>query len=248
MKLNKCFTDTFNPTMKQAGFSKIGLLYYRIHGNMLQGVFCDPINPFNIYFASFPYWMYDEVCIIRDPNIKRGSWTARGGVVFGFYYNPKLPEQNETYMQTILDVVTHTVLVYLDSMKTEQDFFLKCVNGSSELDCEYDYHRSCDDEIKILAHPGMRNGILLHQKYLGNLPMPVETYLEKYLENLLSKKLRICNTDEEIAKATDSVKQERERYLSILEKTSRSEFIERYNTMCVKMKKELEEGLKITSI
>ena len=80
MTLIKCFTDIFSPTMKQAGFTKSGLLYYRMHGNMLQGVFLKTCNPFQICFASIPYWMYNTMAY---PDIKKGWWTQEGG------FNPR---------------------------------------------------------------------------------------------------------------------------------------------------------------
>ena len=55
MKLSKCFTTVFDGGMKAAGFSRKGVLYYRMKGTILQGVFLKATNPYSLCFAAFPY-------------------------------------------------------------------------------------------------------------------------------------------------------------------------------------------------
>lgn len=244
MTLNKCFTDTFNEPLKQAGFAKTGLLYYRVHGSMLQGVFLNTCNPFQICFASFPYWIYD-VRKMSTPDIKKGWWTQLGGSMPGFYYNPKTPEKNQEAMKNVLNWFTHTVLVYLDGMRTERDYFDDCFKFCRDLLVEYGYRETTDWQFAIYAGEFPKSEILLHQKYLGNLPMPVESYLDKYFEELLPKRLRNAKTEDDIARETERVISEKSYYLSDIEGVSQNEFLDRYHAMCADMKTRLEEQLKI---
>lgn len=240
MKLNKCFTDTFNSTMKQAGFSKTGLLYYRMNGTMLQGVWLKTCNPFHICFATLPYWMYKAQLY---PDIKKGWWTQEGGFMEGFYYNPQTPEQNQAQMESVLNFFVHTILVYLDGMKTEQDYFLNRLKGNFDFNAP----QACDTQYWNGVYSSLNADILLHQKHLGDLPQPIEVYLDKYIEELLPKRLLFAKTDEEIAVQTQKVQKLKEFYISKLHEVSKEQFLERYDNMCADMKEKIKEQLKLSS-
>ncbi len=229
MTLNKCFTDVFSTTMKQAGFTQSGLLYYRMHGNMLQGVFLKTCNPFQICFASIPYWMYNAMAY---PDIKKGWWTQEGGFLMGFYYNPQEPEQNHAQMQAVLDCFTHTVLAHLDSMKTEQDYFFDSLKGVRNLSSN-----SGSSKFMLIISASLKPEILLHQKYLGELPLPVENYLDNYFDALLS--CQASNTAQ-----SQKTQQTKEFLLSKINGTSKEQFLKQYADMCADMDVYMKGHLK----
>lgn len=229
MTLNKCFTDIFSPTMKQAGFTKSGLLYYRMHGNMLQGVFLKTCNPFQICFASIPYWMYNTMAY---PDIKKGWWTQEGGFMMGFYYTPQAPEQNQMQMQAVLDCFTHTILAHLDNMKTEQDYFFDSLKGVRNLSLDSGFPK-----FMLIISASPKPEILLHQKYLGELSLPVENYLDKYFDELLSR--QASNTAQ-----AQKVKQTKDFLLSEINGTSKEQFLKQYADMCADMNTYMADHLK----
>ena len=246
MKLNKCFNETFGPTLKQAGFSKLGLLYYRMHGTLLQSVFLKSGSAFQIEFSSFPYWLFDDRCYGDfERNIRKGYWTQHGGSMFGFYYDSKNPEQNQQNMQYLLDIFSRTVLVYLDSMSTEEDAFLDKVKGGQELMRAYGLQEEMPGELFTIwaGELGkLQINLLLHQKYLGNLPLPIEEYVDKFYKRELAAELKYR---QDVALVTELYQTAKEKTLSELDEMSKDEFLELYNAKRADMKQRLQQELKL---
>ncbi len=236
MTLNKCFTDTFTPTMKQAGFTKSGLLYYRMHGNMLQGVFLKTCNPFQICFASIPYWMYNTMAY---PDIQKGWWTQEGGFMMGFYYTPQEPEQSQTKMQAVLNCFAHTVLPYLDNMKTEQDYFFDSLKGVRNLSSDSGF-----SQFMLIISASPKPEILLHQKYLGELSQPIENYLDMYFDGLMSCQLPNAQNQDKIVAYAQKTQQTKAFLLSEINALSKEQFLEQYHSKCASMNAYMANHLK----
>ena len=48
MKLSQCFIQTFQNILLSYGFKRKGVLFYRIHGDILQGIKLKQTNPYSI--------------------------------------------------------------------------------------------------------------------------------------------------------------------------------------------------------
>ena len=87
MKLNKCFTTVFDSTLKSHGFKRKGVLYYRINGEVLQGITVKMTNPYSICCAFLPYWMYDILWDFhRGFPIDKCEWAEELNYLPGEYY------------------------------------------------------------------------------------------------------------------------------------------------------------------
>lgn len=58
MRMNKCFTTVFDEPLKERGFKRKGILYYRMNGDILQGITILLTNPYELTFSYIPYWAY----------------------------------------------------------------------------------------------------------------------------------------------------------------------------------------------
>ena len=75
MKLQKCFTIMFSDYLKEHGFQQKGVLFYRMNGDILQGVTLHTGNVQTVTLGFFPYWIIRHqsnggIC----PDIKKGVW------------------------------------------------------------------------------------------------------------------------------------------------------------------------------
>ena len=114
MTLNKCFTTVFDPAMKELGFLRKGVLYYRMNGEILQGIVCKTTNPFDVCYAYFPYWAYGFRRERYD--LKSGYWAEIGQDFTGGYCKKNDDEENLKKMQTCLQFVCDTIVPELNNI------------------------------------------------------------------------------------------------------------------------------------
>ena len=245
MKMNQCFTSFFQQTMKEEGFKKVGLLYYRVQGVMLQGVLLKTCNPFQICFSNFPYWLYPKRNFNVSSDFKKGCWTQGGGFMYGFYYNPQTPEENEHSMQETLCLFKDTVLPYFNSIKNEEEYFLSIMDRSPDLLFKYRGVKSSIEGESVYGYEYMTKEILLHQKYFGLLPDSVENYLSAYYEKSMKLMLQYTKGEEFVARETQQIESEKAAFFSHLNNISEQEFKDWYDVACTEMKQMLRVQLKL---
>ena len=179
MKLNKCFTLVFDDYMKTVGFSRKGILYYRMVGNMLQGVRLETVNPYFITFSTFPYWLYHKRTSPKEPNIVRGNWVQSGGSLeISKYYSADAEDQSLKDMETVLDLVRAVVIPYLDRVSNEAEY-LQMV-----------YH----NPVELLASPSLGKSValmkesptaefFLYNQYYGDEPISAKEAVQNWYRN-----------------------------------------------------------------
>ena len=115
MKLNKCFTTVFSSVLLEKGFKKKGVLYYRMNGDILQGITIKLINPYSITFAYIPYWIYDFDEMTRGHKLSSSYW-AEYHEVNGSYYNADDEKTELIKMQSIANVFSELIIPFLDGI------------------------------------------------------------------------------------------------------------------------------------
>ena len=165
MKMTKLFTTVFDEEMKSRGFKRKAKLYYRLNGDVLQGVIIKTINPYTIHFYSSPYWM--ENIQAKSSSLNKGRWAESGWClspgIFAYYREEK-EQLNMDYMNICLTLSKEHVLPVLDKIKDVDSYIENCVpnwdnmgNGQimediikfnpGAIDEKYSY---IQDDIKIL--------------------------------------------------------------------------------------------------
>ena len=114
MKLNKCFTTVFDAPLKERGFKKKGTLYYRMNGEILQGITLKSMNPYMISYNYFPYWAYENRKIY-DTVLSKGYWAENHGVT-GDYYRQDEEEEMLTEMEARKDIFCNVIIPALDKV------------------------------------------------------------------------------------------------------------------------------------
>ena len=122
MKLNKCFTTVFDSTLKEHGFKRKGVLYYRINGEVLQGITIKMTNPYSICCAFLPYWMYDILWNFhRGASIDKSLWAEAFDYLSGEYYRQD-DENAIEYMQSLLAPVRDSLIPLLDKISSNDHY------------------------------------------------------------------------------------------------------------------------------
>ena len=245
MKLNKCFQTVFDPVMKSAGFSRKGVLFYRVQGTMLQGIRLETTNPYFITFSTFPYWLYKKRSTPVDLNVAKGHWVQSGGMVLTKnYYSKDMCEQNMKDMENTLELVQNYVLPHVDRVKDENDYFQMILNGSIEL-------LPATSELSPLIRSQERATaeIFLYNQYNGFSAMPVEEAVNIWHENRLKFFLKLAErnraSEQYIQAEKESYLRSRDFMLEKIESLNQQGFLTVYETMCAEMKQLLLEQLKI---
>ena len=251
MKLNKCFTSTFDPFMKQVGFARAGILYYRMNGNMLQGMRLEATNPYRISFSNFPYWLYHKRNVFPEPNIRKGGWTQTGGMILSMdtYYDENDPTRNDMIMRKTLDLFRDTVLPYFDSICNEYDYFHMTLNRPIDLLLKYkDLPSSMENGLVKAIEQPTAEMFLYNQHYIPG-SQSAEEEVEKYYQASLQE-LNERVTSKEIDDALfqtafERLQREKAYYLKKIDLINQEGFINIYQTMCTEMKQMLLNDLKI---
>ena len=251
MKMNKCFTSIFDPFMKQAGFARAGILYYRMKGNMLQGMRLETINPYHITFSNFPYWLYHRRNIIPQPNIRKGGWTQTGGMISSMdtYYDENDPKRNDMIMREMLDLFQNTVIPYFDSICNEYDYFHMTLNRPFDLLLKYkDLPSSMENGLVQAIEQPTAEMFLYNQHYIPgsqSAEEEVEKYYQASLQELNERVTSKEMDDDLFQTAFGRLQREKEYYLKKIELINQEGFVNIYQTMCAEMRQLIKEGLKI---
>ena len=122
MKLNKCFTIVFDPALKEHGFKRKGVLYYRVNGDILQGITIKLTNPYAICVGFVPYWMYNLPWDLqRGGSIDECDWAEDFPYLSGDYYRQDDDKALEK-MQSFLDPVINKLIPLLDKIISIDDY------------------------------------------------------------------------------------------------------------------------------
>ena len=75
MKITPLFNSVFAEELKKQGFKKKGRCFYRLVGEILQGITVKPINPYDIHFIAKPYWIPMRVTNLESwASLVKGYW------------------------------------------------------------------------------------------------------------------------------------------------------------------------------
>lgn len=76
MNYRQCFTTVFTDYLKEHGFHKKGSLFYRMNGDILQGVSVHAgLAVKAVTVGFYPYWIFPLNPGHGDPDLKKGHWT-----------------------------------------------------------------------------------------------------------------------------------------------------------------------------
>jgi len=245
MKLNKCFTLVFDDYMKTVGFSRKGILYYRMVGNMLQGVRLEATNPYSITFSTFPYWLYNKRTSPKEPNIARGNWVQSGGSLTTMnYYTLNAEEQNTKDMMAVFDLVRDIVLPYLDQVSNEMEYLQMVYHNPDILLSAESIEKP---SIRMQESPTAE--FFLYNQYYGTNPIPakeaVEVWYHTKVANYLDFAAKRGKAEYYVQKECESYARWRDALLKQVEQLEQNGFAAVYEAMCVDMKQQLSEQLKI---
>ena len=146
MKMTKLFTTVFDEELKSRGFKRKAKLYYRLNGDILQGVVIKTINPYTIHFYSAPYWM-ENIQAKLSP-LHKGYWAESGFCIapeVDAYYREENEQFNLDYMNACFTLAKEHILPVLDRMNDLDSYIELCITNWSTLDDE----KARQDFIKI---------------------------------------------------------------------------------------------------
>ena len=135
MKMTKLFTTVFDEELKSHGFKRKAKLYYRINGDILQGVVIKTINPYTIHFYSAPYWM--ENIQSKSSPLHKGYWAENGLCISpgsGAYYREENEQLNFDYMNICLALAKDHIFPVLYKMNNIDSYIENCVPNWSTID------------------------------------------------------------------------------------------------------------------
>lgn len=146
MKMTKLFITVFDEELRSRGFKRKAKLYYRLNGDILQGVVIKTINPYNIHFYSAPYWM-ENIQAELSP-LHKGYWAESGFCIapeVDAYYREENEQFNLDYMNACFTLAKEHILPVLDRMNDLDSYIELCIPNWSTLDDE----KAKQDFIKI---------------------------------------------------------------------------------------------------
>ena len=185
MTMSKCFTTVFDQQMKEHGFKRKGVLYYRLNGTTLQGIKLKQCNPYIISFNAYPYWIHrlnNSMDLYRD--LGKGYWAEVGGsYLINHYYQKEKPELNERAMQYHLENTCKFIIPYLDKIHDEERYLdtKKTNQQKSSLRVELpSYARQTSDS--IMESDILNQYVLLWIAYSDRSFARVRTYFDERMK------------------------------------------------------------------
>ena len=137
MTLFKIFTSTFDEEMKSRGFKRKGWLYYRLHGEILQGVTLKTINPYMLHFHFQPYWK--ESYHMSDAFRLDERYWAEDGIDMipddYAYFRRENVQLNQDFMSICFEIAKKhilPVLDYVDSLDKYLEYFTPHWSGFND--------------------------------------------------------------------------------------------------------------------
>ena len=165
MKLNKCFSNAFSIPMKEAGFARKGILYYRLQGEIMQGVMLKTTNPFTICINLYPWWTH-TLQRLNTNDLNRGDWTQRGLNIEGIYYKESNTEKNQEAMQGCLDLYLDHLLPKMDAIYDEDSYIEAMLHHTLEFSPEEKKARAAYARAQgCETFSGLLDGALPHNPY-----------------------------------------------------------------------------------
>ncbi len=145
MKMSKLFTTIFDEELKSRGFKRKAKLYYRLNGDILQGVVIKAINPYSIHFYSAPYWM-ENIQVELFP-LYKGYWAENGVSISPWcaYYREENEQFNIDIMNICFTLAKNYVLPFLDQINDLDSYIDNCVPNWTGIGTEFN---SCAFEIR----------------------------------------------------------------------------------------------------
>lgn len=172
MKMSKLFVTVFNDELISRGFKRKGTLFYRMNGEMLQGVHITPINPYSINCCSFPYWLFNDFSgACTNVALVKGYWTEGQGFEIDVPGTAYYREENETlnldYMTACFEVAKRYALPMLDKL-TDIPSYMQNINYNWKTDSEdkgeYFYNISSELTKKYDQYPGHLSGLRMYYR------------------------------------------------------------------------------------
>ena len=121
LSLSKIYTSIFDEPLFALGFKRKGVLYYRLNGNVLQGVTLVKTSPYRVRFNMFPYWAYD-VRTLGEPSVKSlclGGWAEGALKDFeGIYFKREDPAHA---IQNLTDILNSFLNIEMETMEYVKD-------------------------------------------------------------------------------------------------------------------------------
>lgn len=249
MKLNKCFKTVFDQPLKERGFKKKGLLYYRMNGEILQGITIKLINAYSICFNYLPYWLYEE----KSHNYKLNeSYWAERHAIWGPYFNKNDEETAIKNMEKLKEVVFKKVIPFLDSITDFDSYFDSMLNP---VDFNKDLPQQHDFALDFIDPKGYIHFLPSFGKYefwvkacldesFDEMKLLNDKMLEKSLE--FNRKHLDWGEVYDEEKCIQRYRDYRAEFYKAMEENDFTAGIEFYKKNCAEMKQRLFDDLKIT--
>lgn len=124
--ISKIYTSIFDEPLSARGFKRNGVLYYRLNGNILQGITLVKTSPYKVRFNMFPYWAYD-IRTLGEPSVKSlclGGWAEGALKDFdGIYFKCEDPAPAIQNLTDILNCFLKTEMETLEYVRDEMSYF-----------------------------------------------------------------------------------------------------------------------------
>ena len=144
MKMTKLYTTVFDEELKSRGFKRKARLFYRLNGEILQGVVIKPINPYSIHFYFAPYWMenFEENWF----PLNKGYWAENGPQISPSYayYREENEQFNIDHMNICFKLAQNHILPILERVNSFESYIENCTPNWSNLG-----HKSFDTTIEV---------------------------------------------------------------------------------------------------
>ena len=121
MKAKDLFLQYFKEDLASHGFRRKGKFFFRMNGEILQGIGVDAI-PFQYYvrYSQFPFWCYR--LLYKDLPLSKGYWLNDGdSPKMSFFLNAK-PEENIQEMEFNHKVYQTEIFPLLDATVDEKTY------------------------------------------------------------------------------------------------------------------------------
>ena len=128
MTLFKIFTSTFDEEMKSRGFKRKGWLYYRLRGEILQGVTLKTINPYTIHFHIQPYWK-ESIHMSGSFRLDQRYWVEDGSEIDPdnyAYFRRENVQLNQDFMNICFEIAKKHILPAMDEVDSIDKYIEYC--------------------------------------------------------------------------------------------------------------------------
>ena len=121
MKIKELFLSFFQDELDKQGFIFKHNMFYRLNGNILQGVALDCLlNHYYVRYTQFPYWCYR--LLFKDEPVKKRYWVIRGECKLSRDFLPNTPTEYENAMRNAFEIFVEHILPTMNNVFDEQSF------------------------------------------------------------------------------------------------------------------------------